>query len=722
MIDQLKPLMGMLCSFSQKRMGFEHPPSLFLKKDSKNSKKPLGKTAFYDPGQKSITIYVTNRHPKDILRSFAHELVHHTQNLRGDLSPEKCGNMGNNYAQSNKHMRNMEKEAYLIGNMCFRDWEDGLPEEDMRKYKLAESKFLKENKKVNVNELKEIITGVVKNRLMEGPSSAPEIDKKSQEYVSAQQLISSIKAVRDASPNKMASLERFAVEMLKATPKSLQQFNDALNLIKKAEAGGGKTRNFAFSSDPYTNRQANAYYKQLQGVNTGGIKTPVSQLEKLQQAKLQKALQGGVKGNLTSGLDATNAINNDRVLDAKQAAAIQAAVSTFTRSGNKIVPATRVKVKSATPEPSVPDAPNEPDIDNAVAMQPGTNIGSIGQKPPKPQAAAAKPVKTVGKTRKARQQNTIVSRGDMADMDIEDIGMLQQRLVDAGYASDTLKSGSPFVDGDFGPATIRAVRKLQRDLGFRYRDGVIGKNTIARIKASNNPKVKIFRMGPAAASADRGMRTRRTPFSSIPLGENQKLTKDLLKEMIERQLEIAMGYDMMEFEAEERARNAENKEDEEMSEGNCSGKREDKKKKNKELEETEEIEGEVVEEEVEELEEGALHPKRIAGKGCCMACGPRGKDEPHKGDDPVTENEALEEKKSKKKKRKPDYIDIDGDGNRKETMKKAAADLKKKKRSKKKKANESKIQTPEQENTLYEQRFTPKNGRLFEKLLKEWTK
>ena len=36
--------------------------------------------------------------------------------------------------------------------------------------------------------------------------------------------------------------------------------------------------------------------------------------------------------------------------------------------------------------------------------------------------------------------------------------------------------------------------------------------------------------------------------------------------------------------------------------------------------------------------------------------------------------------------------------------------------------SESKIQTPEQENTLYEQRFTPKNNRLFEKLLKEWTK
>ena len=33
-----------------------------------------------------------------------------------------------------------------------------------------------------------------------------------------------------------------------------------------------------------------------------------------------------------------------------------------------------------------------------------------------------------------------------------------------------------------------------------------------------------------------------------------------------------------------------------------------------------------------------------------------------------------------------------------------------------------KIQTPEQENALYESRFTQKNTRLFEKLLKEWTK
>ena len=35
---------------------------------------------------------------------------------------------------------------------------------------------------------------------------------------------------------------------------------------------------------------------------------------------------------------------------------------------------------------------------------------------------------------------------------------------------------------------------------------------------------------------------------------------------------------------------------------------------------------------------------------------------------------------------------------------------------------ETNIQTPEQENSLYEQRFTKRNNRLFQKLLKEWTK
>ena len=140
MIEDLKPLFGKLTNFAQSRIGFKYPPKLFLKQDIENSKSCLGRTAHYDPAEKAITIFTTGRHPKDILRSFAHELVHHAQNLRGDLTPEKCGSMGDKYAQENPHMRKMEKEAYLVGNMCFRDWEDS------EKFNLQESKILKENK------------------------------------------------------------------------------------------------------------------------------------------------------------------------------------------------------------------------------------------------------------------------------------------------------------------------------------------------------------------------------------------------------------------------------------------------------------------------------------------------------------------------------------------------------------------------------------------------
>lgn len=167
MIEELKPLLGKLSVFAKDRMGFKHPPRLFFKNDSQNSEKALGKTAYYNPEEQAVTLYTNSRHPKDILRSFAHELVHHTQNLRGDLSAEKTGHMSSNYAQDNEHMRNMEKEAYLQGNMCFRDWEDSLEDKDIYTIKLAESRFLKENKKMTTKSTKDFLRETIEKALKE---------------------------------------------------------------------------------------------------------------------------------------------------------------------------------------------------------------------------------------------------------------------------------------------------------------------------------------------------------------------------------------------------------------------------------------------------------------------------------------------------------------------------------------------------------------------------
>tara|TARA_R110001583_G_scaffold192909_1_gene360144 strand:+ start:1393 stop:2304 length:912 start_codon:yes stop_codon:yes gene_type:complete len=121
-IDILKPLIQQFMPFAQEKMGFSRPPKLFLRQDTQNAADPLGKTGFYDPEKESITLYTTGRHPKDIMRSLAHELQHHTQKCNGDF--ESVQNMGEEgYAQADPHMRTMEIQAYQA-SIVFRDWED----------------------------------------------------------------------------------------------------------------------------------------------------------------------------------------------------------------------------------------------------------------------------------------------------------------------------------------------------------------------------------------------------------------------------------------------------------------------------------------------------------------------------------------------------------------------------------------------------------------------
>jgi len=144
--SEIEDLIQDLYSFSSSKMGFKRPPVLNLVSDDQNTS-PLGKTAHYDPTTMEITIYVDGRHPKDIMRSFAHELVHHNQNQNG-MFDEIQGESGDGYAQSNPHLRKMEKEAYLKGNMCFRDWEDG--------YKSSNPNILNERRiyKMSINDWK----------------------------------------------------------------------------------------------------------------------------------------------------------------------------------------------------------------------------------------------------------------------------------------------------------------------------------------------------------------------------------------------------------------------------------------------------------------------------------------------------------------------------------------------------------------------------------------
>ena len=118
---ELKSALAEIFKSAQETFDIQNIPQVHLKNDEENAEGIFGKTAYYDPEEQAITLYITNRHPKDICRSFAHELVHHHQNERGDLDG---GNNSPTYAQDDPHMRKMEMEAYLKGNLLFRDWED----------------------------------------------------------------------------------------------------------------------------------------------------------------------------------------------------------------------------------------------------------------------------------------------------------------------------------------------------------------------------------------------------------------------------------------------------------------------------------------------------------------------------------------------------------------------------------------------------------------------
>ena len=96
-------------------------PEIKIRHDEDNAKNFFGRTAYYDPNLKEVILFVDGRHPKDIVRSFTHEMVHHMQNLEGRL-----GNIQTTNTTDDDHLLKIEQEAYLKGNITFRNWEDSI--------------------------------------------------------------------------------------------------------------------------------------------------------------------------------------------------------------------------------------------------------------------------------------------------------------------------------------------------------------------------------------------------------------------------------------------------------------------------------------------------------------------------------------------------------------------------------------------------------------------
>jgi len=102
--------------------------------DDKYSNDLLGLTGNFLDEQGIFYIWTTGRHVKDIMRSVAHELVHHNQYLNGvTLSSSEVEKYNDPYWEVKEiylkeweEYSYMEGDAFLRGNMLFRSWTDAI--------------------------------------------------------------------------------------------------------------------------------------------------------------------------------------------------------------------------------------------------------------------------------------------------------------------------------------------------------------------------------------------------------------------------------------------------------------------------------------------------------------------------------------------------------------------------------------------------------------------
>jgi len=166
-MDVFKTHLAQLFGYLKEELQLKTVPGVKLVSDEKNADKVLGRTAYYNPDEKLVVLYITNRHQKDILRSFAHEIIHHWQHENEKLHEvrdEETGTKDPQYAQNNPWLRQMEKQAYLLGNILFRDWEDQKKAEDRKSGNDGKTKKIKKEQHGKGNVRFDSLTPIMKQK------------------------------------------------------------------------------------------------------------------------------------------------------------------------------------------------------------------------------------------------------------------------------------------------------------------------------------------------------------------------------------------------------------------------------------------------------------------------------------------------------------------------------------------------------------------------------
>ena len=225
--DELKEKIKEFYKYASKKLKIKEVPEVLFREDEKNAEDLFGKTGYYEPEQKKIVIYVTARHAKDVMRSFAHELVHHAQNEQGKFKKsmnKAVTELG--YAQKNKDLRKLEMDAFRRGNIIFRDYTD--------KVKMGEPINESENKNMNNKLLVERVIKRVVERLKKLTEKKAKKAKKdydgdgkiesgSEEYLGAKD-----KAIKAAKSGKKAAIKDAKQRTAAVTKHSKKKLSESM--------------------------------------------------------------------------------------------------------------------------------------------------------------------------------------------------------------------------------------------------------------------------------------------------------------------------------------------------------------------------------------------------------------------------------------------------------------------------------------------------------------
>jgi cytidyltransferase-like protein len=128
---ELSPMLDSFVSFASEKLGIKSLPSVRFKSDEDE----YNSFAAYDPAKNELSVSTKHRHPMDVFRSVAHELVHHKQNEEGRIGKDiaKEGSTGSDVeneanSEAGKIMRWFAQEnpdhfshEHIIESTCISD-------------------------------------------------------------------------------------------------------------------------------------------------------------------------------------------------------------------------------------------------------------------------------------------------------------------------------------------------------------------------------------------------------------------------------------------------------------------------------------------------------------------------------------------------------------------------------------------------------------------------